>query len=108
MDTITISELDFLNNASSIINATSPRTLQNYFVWRFMMNQAQYMPKYIRNIREQFNRIFQGTKAEQSRTITCAAYVNNIMGFAVSKLYIKSYFDENARNQVCEIIYGIS
>jgi predicted metalloendopeptidase len=105
MDTITVSELDFLNNASSIIDKTSPRILQNYFIWRFMMDQAEDMPKYIRSIREQFVRVFQGTSAEQPRSITCGAFVNNVMGFAVSKLYIKSYFDENARNQVLKMIH---
>ncbi|CAF4791124.1 unnamed protein product, partial [Rotaria magnacalcarata] len=29
------------------------------------------------------------------------------MGFAVSKLYIKKYFDENARNESLEMIENI-
>lgn len=100
MDTVAVGELDFLNNASVIINETSPRTLQNYFIWRFMMDLAGHMPRNIRNIREQFDRVFQGTSAEKPRTVTCGVYVNDIMGMVVSKLYIKSYFDENARSQV--------
>ncbi len=64
------------------------------------MNRAANMPKRYRSIREQFDRVFRGTSAERPRSITCGAYVNNNMGFAVAKLYIKKYFDENARNQV--------
>ena len=104
MDTVSVSELDFLTNASSIIDETSPRILQNYFIWRFMMDQAGNMPSNIRSIKEQFNQIFQGTTAEQARTITCGNLVNDNMGLVVSKLYIKSYFDENARNQVLKKI----
>jgi predicted metalloendopeptidase len=64
------------------------------------MNRAANMPRRYRTIREQFERVFRGTSAERPRSITCGAYVNNNMGFAVAKLYIKKYFDENARNEV--------
>ncbi len=64
------------------------------------MNRAANMPRRYRSIREQFDRVFRGTSAERPRSITCGAYVNNNMGFPVAKLYIKKYFDENARNQV--------
>ncbi len=99
-DNVSVSELEFLRNASKIIDQHSPRVVQNYFIWRFMMNRAANMPKRYRSIREQFERVFRGTSAERPRSITCGAYVNNNMGFAVAKLYIKKYFDENARNQV--------
>lgn len=95
-----MSELEFLNNASRLLDATSPRTLQNYFIWRLLMDEASNMPRAIRTIQDQFNRVFQGTNAAQPRTATCGTYVNDNMGMVVSKLYIKSYFDESARNQV--------
>ena len=65
-----------------------------------MMNRTNSMQRLIRNTREQFDRVFKGTTAEPTRTTTCANYVNDNMGFAVSRLYIKKYFDDNARNQV--------
>ncbi len=99
-----MSELDFLTNASVILDQTSPRILQNYFIWRLMMDRAGNMPRYIRSIQDQFTRVFQGTTAEQPRTTICGAYVNAHMGMVVSKLYIKSYFDENARKQVMKMI----
>jgi predicted metalloendopeptidase len=72
-----------------------------------MMNRASSMPKRIRSAREQFDRVFKGTTAEPTRSITCANYVNDNMGFAVSRLYIQKYFDENARNQSEDIIKNI-
>ncbi len=58
------------------------------------------MPRRFRLIREPFDQIFRGTIAERPRSVTCGNFVNANMGFAVSKVYIKQYFDENARNQV--------
>jgi predicted metalloendopeptidase len=107
-DNISISELTFLRNASSIIDRTPARIVQNYFVWRFMMNRAANMPKRYRAIRELFERVFRGTTAERPRLITCGMYVNVNMGFAVAKLYIKKHFDQNARNQVSVFVNGNS
>ena len=98
-DIVIVSELEVLRNVSMIIDQQSPRTVQNYLVWRFMMSQMDYMPKRFRLIKQQFNRVFQGVSAEKSRSITCAAYVTRNMGLPVAKLYIAKYFDEKARQQ---------
>jgi len=72
-----------------------------------MMKRASSLPRRIRSIREQFDRVFKGTSAEPTRAITCANYVNDNMGFAVSRLYIQKYFNENARNESKDIIKNI-
>jgi membrane metallo-endopeptidase-like protein 1 len=95
-----MNEIDFVSNVPLIINQQSPRTLQNYIVWRFMMGQIDYMPQKFRTIKKEFNKIFREISTERPRTITCATYVNDNMGFAVSKLYISKYIDKDARNQV--------
>ncbi|CAF3334120.1 unnamed protein product [Rotaria socialis] len=107
MDTVALHEIDFLKQVSTLIDKTSPRILQNYILWYFMMDQAALMPKNIRTIKEKFERTIRGTSAEQPRTAQCSSFVNTAMGFAVSKLYIKKYFDENARNQSLEMIENI-
>ncbi|CAF4398586.1 unnamed protein product, partial [Adineta steineri] len=45
--------------------------------------------------------------AEPPRTVICGSFVNSVMGFAVSKAYIKKYFDDNARNQTFEMVANI-
>ncbi|CAF0813568.1 unnamed protein product [Rotaria sordida] len=106
-DIVAVSEREYLYNVSSIIDRTSSRTLQNYVLWRFLMHRVDNMPKQFRSIKENFQHILRGTTAEQSRKIICGNFVNGNMGFAVSKLYIKKYFDDNARNQSYEMIGNI-
>lgn len=72
-----------------------------------MMNRASNMPRKVRTTREQFDRVFKGTSAEPTRSTTCANYVNDNMGFAVSRLYVQKYFDDSARNQSKDIIANI-
>ena len=101
-DLVIVTELSFIRNMSLLIDQESPRTVQNYMIWRFVMDQVGYMPKRFRAIQSAFNQIFQGVTTVPARSKSCASYVNNAMGLAVSKLYIKKYFDPNARNQVIQ------
>ena len=65
-----------------------------------MMHRMENMPKRFRTLKEKFDRIYRGTHAERARTTICGNYVNSNMGFAVSRLYVQQFFDQNARNQV--------
>jgi membrane metallo-endopeptidase-like protein 1 len=103
-DIVTVKAPELLRDVSSIIDRQSPRTIQNYMIWRFMMTRISSMPKQFREIVKQFSQASHGTSIELARSIQCATYVNDKMGFAVSKLYIHQYFDKNARNQVLAMI----
>jgi hypothetical protein len=58
------------------------------------------MPKKHRITFGQHKTTASGTLNEELRTVACAKYVNENMKFAVSKLYIKNYFDKVARAEV--------
>jgi len=64
------------------------------------MSQIDNMPKRFRIIKQKFNKIFREINIERPRTITCATYVNDKMGFVLSKLYVNKYIDKNARFEV--------
>ena len=103
-DPVTLYNLQYLRYVSSIINQYPSRTIQNYVIWRFMIAQAENMPRQFREMIKRFSKMLEGNTAEQLRTSTCATYAKTAMGLAISKLYIKKHFDENARNQVRTII----
>jgi predicted metalloendopeptidase len=99
-DTVIIIGVETFGNISSIINQQSPRVLQNYMIWRFIMAQPVHMPKHFRAILRKFTAATIGVYDTQSRAITCAEYVNKNMGYAVSKLYRNKYFDKHTRTKV--------
>ncbi|CAF4213469.1 unnamed protein product, partial [Adineta steineri] len=106
-DIINIRELKVLRNISMIIKQNSSRIIQNYLIWRFIMNQISHMPKRFRVIQQQFYRIFIGTAIEKPRPIKCANYVNSNMGMVVSRLYIMKKFDEYSRRESMDMIKNI-
>ncbi|CAF1281467.1 unnamed protein product, partial [Rotaria sordida] len=75
-DIITVVAPKVVRDISSIIDRQSPRTVQNYMIWRFMVNRAWNMPKRFRDIAQQFNYVLQGTSTERPRTVICASYYN--------------------------------
>ena len=99
-DNVIVAEPDFLLYVSLLITRTSPRTVQNYMIWRFLMGLVDYMPQKFRAIKATFDAIFEGTTADNERALTCGSYTNSLMGFAVSKLYVQQYFDTYTRSQV--------
>ncbi len=70
-------------------------------IWRFIIHRIPNMPKRFRMILDKHRKTALGIHNEQSRISKCIDYVNNNMGFAVSKLYINKYFDKLARREVC-------
>ncbi|CAF4147416.1 unnamed protein product [Adineta steineri] len=106
-DSVIVTAPKLLHGIASIIDRQSPRTMQNYMIWRFMMDQAKHMPKRFRNILQEYTRVFSGTDTEESRTITCANYVNTMMNLPVTKLYIEEYFHKDARKETTEMINNI-
>ncbi|CAF1090903.1 unnamed protein product [Adineta steineri] len=99
-DIVTVYAPKVLLDIVSIIGQQSPRTIQNYMIWRFMMNRALNMPKRFRNIVQQYNYVFYDTTGSQRRPTICANYVNAMMGLTVSKIYINKYFDKDIRKEV--------
>ncbi|CAF1487471.1 unnamed protein product [Adineta ricciae] len=106
-DIINISELKVLQNIAKILEQNSPHTIQNYFIWRFVMNHIDHMPKRFRSLKQEFRRVTKGSTVENPRSHTCASYINKNMGMIVSRLYIKKRFDETARQEAIDMIENI-
>ncbi|CAF0766735.1 unnamed protein product [Adineta steineri] len=106
-DSVIVTAPKLLHGISSIINQQSPRTIQNYMIWKFMMNQARHMPKQFRKMLQQYTQVTVGTSTEESRTITCANYVNKMMNLPISKLYIEEDFHKDTRKETTEMINNI-
>ena len=106
-ETVLVYQIDYLNNLSLILNQYPPRTIQNYLIMRLLWVVIDYMPKKYRAITQQLVQALQGTTTEKKRSIMCNEFVNGVMGFAVSRPYLKKYFDDDARRQVRIAMQGM-
>ena len=104
-DIVVINEVEFIRNISLIVTEQSPRNLQNYMIWRFLIYRIPNMPRRFRMILNKLKKAALGMNDETTRMMTCVDYVNDNMGLAISKLYLSRYYDRIARDEVCRITF---
>uniref|UniRef100_A0A3P8YRB6 Neprilysin n=1 Tax=Esox lucius TaxID=8010 RepID=A0A3P8YRB6_ESOLU len=73
------------------------RDLQNYMVWRFVMNMVVGLSRQYRDTRKAFRKALYGTTSEAAVWRQCAIYVNNNMDNAVGRLYVEEAFSGESK-----------
>uniref|UniRef100_A0A665TET8 Neprilysin n=1 Tax=Echeneis naucrates TaxID=173247 RepID=A0A665TET8_ECHNA len=76
------------------------RDLQNYMVWRFVMNMVVGLSRSYRDTRKPFRKALSGTTSEAAVWRQCALYVNSNMDNAVGRLYVQEAFSEKSKELV--------
>ncbi|CAF3695574.1 unnamed protein product [Rotaria sordida] len=56
-DIVTMISPEIILDITSILEEQPPRTVQNFLIWRFMIDQAWKMPKQFRDLEQQYRRI---------------------------------------------------
>ncbi len=76
------------------------RALDNLMIWSFIKDKSGYLPKRYKDARLEFDTIYSGQNSMAPRSRTCANAALDRMPYAVGRLYVSKYFDENAKTQV--------
>ncbi|NXP50406.1 NEP protein, partial [Heliornis fulica] len=98
---------DYLVKLKSILNKYTPRDLQNYMVWRFVMDLVNSLSRNYKDTRNAFRKALYGTTSETAVWRRCANYVNGNMENAVGRLYVEKAFAGESKHVVEEMIADI-
>uniref|UniRef100_A0A8C6S3H1 Membrane metallo-endopeptidase-like 1 n=1 Tax=Nannospalax galili TaxID=1026970 RepID=A0A8C6S3H1_NANGA len=96
--------IPYLQNLEDIIDVYSSRTLQNYLVWRLVLDRISSLSQRFKNARGSYRKVLYGTTVEEVRWRECISYVNSNMESAVGSLYIKQAFSKDSKDVVRELI----
>uniref|UniRef100_A0A8C2MHE8 Membrane metallo-endopeptidase-like 1 n=1 Tax=Cricetulus griseus TaxID=10029 RepID=A0A8C2MHE8_CRIGR len=96
--------IPYLENLEDIIDIFSARTMQNYLVWRLVLDRISSLSQRFKEARVNYRKALYGTTVEEVRWRECVSYVNSNMESAVGSLYIKQAFSKNSKNMVRELI----
>ncbi|KAM6961466.1 neprilysin-like [Aplochiton taeniatus] len=117
MDTVNITIPDteqVINYSPSYYRRLNPvlakytkRDLQNYMVWRFVMNMVVELSRPYRDTSKAFRKALTGSTSEAATWRQCALYVNNNMDNAVGRLYVEEAFSVESKEQMDEMIAAI-
>ncbi|XP_065737316.1 membrane metallo-endopeptidase-like 1 [Phocoena phocoena] len=96
--------IPYLQNLEDIINVYSPRTMQNYLVWRLVLDRISSLSQRFKDARANYRKALYGTSVQEVRWRECVSYVNSNMESAVGSLYVKEAFPRDSKNMVGELI----
>ncbi|XP_037356042.1 membrane metallo-endopeptidase-like 1 isoform X2 [Talpa occidentalis] len=94
----------YLRNLENIIDVFPSRTLQNYLVWRLVLDRINSLSQRFKDARASYRKALYGTTVEEVRWRECVSYVNSNMESAVGSLYVKEAFSGESKNVVRELI----
>lgn len=102
----------YLANASAVFkrmdsDADNRRTLFNLIGWSFLKDKLRSLPKKFRDAYNEFEKVYSGSSIAAPRYRTCANNILNVMPYAVGRLYVEKYFDENSKKVALEMIETI-
>ncbi|NXH20505.1 NEP protein, partial [Bucco capensis] len=98
---------DYLIKLKSILTKYTPRDLQNYMTWRFVMDLVNSLSRNYKDTRNAFRKALYGTTSETAVWRRCANYVNGNMENAVGRLYVEEAFAGDSKQVVEEMIAEI-
>uniref|UniRef100_A0A8C5CX40 Neprilysin n=1 Tax=Gadus morhua TaxID=8049 RepID=A0A8C5CX40_GADMO len=98
---------NYFRRLQPVLALYSKRDLQNYMVWRFVMNMVVDLSAAYRDTKKAFRKALSGTTSESSVWRQCALYVNNNMDSAVGRLYVEEAFSPESKHLMEEMIIDI-
>ncbi|XP_070330266.1 membrane metallo-endopeptidase-like 1 isoform X2 [Odocoileus virginianus] len=96
--------IPYLQNLEGIIDVYSPRTMQNYLIWRLVLDRISSLSQRFKEARASYRKALYGTTVEEVRWRECVSYVNSNMESALGSLYVKEAFPGDSKDVVKELI----
>ncbi|XP_067158319.1 neprilysin isoform X1 [Apteryx mantelli] len=104
---VVVYDPEYLIRLKSILNKYTPREIQNYMIWRFVMDLVNSLSRNYKDTRNAFRKALYGTTSETAVWRRCANYVNGNMENAVGRLYVEEAFAGESKHVVQEMIADI-
>ncbi|XP_023555292.1 membrane metallo-endopeptidase-like 1 isoform X2 [Octodon degus] len=99
--------IPYLQNLEDIIDLYSARTMQNYLIWRLVLDRISSLSQRFKDARVNYRKALYGTTVEEVRWRECISYVNSNMESAVGSLYVKQAFPGDSKDMVQELIHKV-
>uniref|UniRef100_A0A7M4F2F7 Membrane metalloendopeptidase like 1 n=1 Tax=Crocodylus porosus TaxID=8502 RepID=A0A7M4F2F7_CROPO len=96
--------MPYLQELKAIISKYSARTIQNYLVWRLVIDRVSSLSRRFKDARANYRKALYGTTLEEARWRECVSYVNSNMENAVGALYVRETFAGESKRMVRDLI----
>ncbi|XP_056414574.1 phosphate-regulating neutral endopeptidase PHEX [Hyla sarda] len=90
-----------------ILENEDKRTIANYLIWKFVYSKISNLSRRFQYLQLEYVRVILGTNSLAARWDRCVNYIENALPYAVGKMFVDSYFQEDKKLMMEEVIDGI-
>ncbi|XP_065163092.1 neprilysin-2-like isoform X3 [Atheta coriaria] len=106
-EVIIVSVPQYLKDFENLIAQTPKRVQANYLLWRAAASSVTYLTEELRNRQLQYSTIVTGKTERASRWKECIDISAGSLPIAAGALYVRKYFNEDARQSAKEMVADI-
>jgi len=106
-EVVIVSVPHHLTNLLNLMKNTDTRILANYLLWRASSSVIPYLSDSARDVQFQFTSKVSGQSEKPPKWRECVGLTTSTLAHAVGSLYVKQYFNEDARTQAIKMFQDI-
>ncbi|XP_057331668.1 neprilysin-2-like isoform X2 [Microplitis mediator] len=97
----------FISDFEQLMKSTPKRVQANYVMWRAVAASVSYLNDEIRKRQLEYSTALSGKTERQPRWKECVNIVSSTLSISVGALYVRTYFNEDAKKNAVEMVSDI-
>ncbi|KAM5179628.1 phosphate-regulating neutral endopeptidase PHEX [Mantella aurantiaca] len=98
---------EYFKELFKILESEDKRTLANYLIWRFVYSRISNLSRRFQYRQLEYAQVLLGTTSLAARWDRCVNYIENALPYAVGKMFVDAFFQEDKKLMMEEVIEGI-
>jgi Predicted metalloendopeptidase len=107
IDSVDVGQPEPIHEVETILAKTPLEDLKAYMEYNVVSSASGTLSKKFFDRKFEFNKTLYGVKEEQPRWKYALSFVQNLLGEAVGKLYVKKYFPESSKQLAIELVKNL-
>lgn len=99
--------MSYFQELGKLVMRTERRVVQNYALWRLIMELVPHLSEDYLEKRAEFRRVLTGVLSERNRWNQCIDYTNKKLGMAVGAMFIRDNFNQESKEVALEMIHTL-
>lgn len=104
VDSVVINNPEFFKGAAALFTAVPLSTWKSYLQWNVLKTAAPYLSHRFVQRNFEFQSLLTGQKEMQPRWQRASRLTDNMLGELIGQLYVKKYFNEDAKHRMMELV----
>lgn len=106
-EVINIVDVPFVDKLGDLLDRTPKRTISNFLLIRVVAGSVKYLTSKLRKRQQEYLKVVYGQSEEEARWKECTEVTLSKLPNALSAMYVRRNFDQNAKQTALEMVKDI-